>query len=120
MLLRALCVLLLLALPFRAGELRLMMVEEAGCAWCARWNAEIAPAYPRSSEGQVAPLFRVDLKAPLTEGVIIDRPASFTPTFILLSDGTETGRIEGYPGADFFWPMLDALIRSAQVPANRE
>ena len=24
----------------------LVMVEEHGCPWCARWNAEIGPVYP--------------------------------------------------------------------------
>lgn len=120
MLLRALAISLLLAPSLGAGELRLMMVEQAGCAWCARWNAEIGPAYPRSDEGRAAPLLRVDLHGPLPEGVKILRPASFTPTFIVLDDGAETGRIEGYPGADFFWPMLDALLTTAILPAAAE
>ena len=37
------------ALPARAAEL--VMMEQPGCVWCARFNAEIAPAYPKTDEG---------------------------------------------------------------------
>ena len=37
----------LLALPTLA-ETRLIMAEEEGCVWCARWNEEIAPIYPKT------------------------------------------------------------------------
>jgi hypothetical protein len=110
----ALLVALALATPALA-EVRLMMVEEAGCVWCARWNAEVGDAYALTSEGRIAPLLRADRNAGPPEGVTLDRPAVFTPTFVLLNDGAEVGRIEGYPGEDFFWPMLDSLI--ASLPA---
>ncbi|MGD9864851.1 MAG: hypothetical protein AB7S99_16750 [Pseudodonghicola sp.] len=98
---------LTLAGPAVAAEL--VMVEQVGCAWCARWNAEIAPAYPKTSEGKFAPLRRVDLRA-LPEDLELARRVSFTPTFLLVEDGREIARMEGYPGEDFFWPMLDQLL----------
>ncbi len=107
----------LLALPpaAMAADLRLIMVEQPGCVWCARWNAEIAPAYPKTAEGAAAPLTRIDLHDPLPEDMRFARPARFTPTFVLLSDGAELGRIEGYPGDDFFWPLLGELLAAAGV-----
>ncbi|MFD2175851.1 hypothetical protein [Rhodobacter lacus] len=120
MLLRALILWGIAALPLWAGELQLLMVEKPGCPWCARWEEEVGRGYARSDEGQAAPLMRVRLHAALPEPVALARAVSFTPTFILLDDGREIGRIEGYPGADFFWPMLDALIVLAQTPAGRE
>ncbi|MBL3206218.1 thioredoxin family protein, partial [Klebsiella pneumoniae] len=35
----------------------------------------------------------------------------YTPTFILVDGGREIGRIEGYPGADFFWGLLERLAQ---------
>lgn len=105
--------------PLLAGELRLLMFEQPGCVWCARWDAEIGPIYPKTSEAQAAPLTRLQLHAPLPDGVSLTRPARFTPTFVLIEDGTELGRIEGYPGEDFFWPMLDELLaRADSAPAG--
>jgi len=50
----------LMPLPALAADL--IMVEQAGCHWCARWNADIAHIYPKTEEGQRAPLRRVDLR----------------------------------------------------------
>ncbi|MEM6489214.1 MAG: hypothetical protein AAF677_13280 [Pseudomonadota bacterium] len=90
---------------------RLLMLDQAWCAWCERWDAEIAPAYPLTSEGRAAPLVRHDIWDPLPEGVRLARPARYTPTFVLLCGGRELGRIEGYPGDDFFWGLLSRLLQ---------
>lgn len=98
------------------AEMALLMIEQAGCVYCAQWDREIGPIYPRTDEGRAAPLRRHDLRAPTPAGVALDRPALFTPTFILLDDGREVGRIEGYPGEDFFWGLLGALLKQAARP----
>lgn len=92
-----------------AAAAELVMVEQAGCAWCARWNEEIAPAYPQTDEGEFAPLRRVDLHK-MPDDLKIARRVTFTPTFLLVEDGREIARMEGYPGEDFFWPLLDQLL----------
>ncbi|MCP1168013.1 thioredoxin domain-containing protein [Limimaricola litoreus] len=103
------------AAPLRA-ELELVMAEEAGCPWCARWTAEIGPVYPKTDEGRAAPLRRIDIRD-LPGDLDLDRRVVFTPTFLLVDDGTEIGRIEGYPGEDFFWGLLGRLIEEASVTA---
>ncbi|MDJ1006253.1 MAG: hypothetical protein QNJ13_00385 [Paracoccaceae bacterium] len=92
-----------------AGQAALYMAEEAGCLWCARWNAEIGPIYPKTGEGRAAPLVRYDLNAD-DPGIEFARRVHYTPTFILVEDGRELGRIEGYPGEDFFWGLLGMLM----------
>jgi len=100
--------LMLSALPVAAAEL--VMVEEAGCIWCARWNAEIAPAYPKTAEGKFAPLRRVDIRD-MPDDLEVERKVRFTPTFLVVEDNRELARMEGYPGEDFFWPLLAQLLR---------
>lgn len=96
-----------------AAELRLLMFEQPGCIYCAQWNADVSSEYPLTDEGRAAPLERVELRAPLAEGITLVSPPVFTPTFVLLRDGAEVGRIEGYPGEDFFWGLLGGLIAQA-------
>jgi hypothetical protein len=91
--------------------LTLVMMEEVGCRWCATWNAEIGPIYPKTAEGQAAPLTRLDVHDPLPAGLTLKRAAFYTPTFILVRDGTELARIEGYPGEDFFWGLLGVMLK---------
>lgn len=97
-----------------AGQLELLMFEREGCSYCKRWNEEIGPAYPRTPEGAAAPLRRLDIKAPLPEGITLTgRPPAFTPTFVLIEDGREVARIEGYAGDEFFWVLLDRMLAEA-------
>ena len=94
--------------PALAAEL--LMFELQGCPWCRLWRSEVGPAYPKSVEGQRAPLRTVDIKGPPPEGVVLEKPVTSAPTFVLVEDGREVGRITGYPGADFFWALLEDLI----------
>ncbi len=99
-----------------AAETRLMMVEQPGCIWCARWQEEVGPVYPLTEEGKRAPILVQQLRDDLPEGVTVDRPFTFTPTFVLLVDGVEQARIEGYPGEDFFWGLLGRMLDEAPQP----
>ncbi len=101
-----------------SAEVRLMMVESDSCPWCARWHKQIGPAYPNSSEGKIAPLLPQDIHDPMPEGVELVSEPQFTPTFILLVDGKEVNRLEGYPGPDFFWGLLDKML--AELPADAD
>ncbi|WP_323770404.1 thioredoxin family protein [Antarctobacter sp.] len=93
-----------------ASDYRLIMVEQPGCAYCAAWDDQIAPAYPHTDEGQFAPLERADLHMGPPEGVTYARRVNFTPTFILVKGGEEIARMEGYVGEDFFWPLYARLL----------
>lgn len=97
------------------ADAQLLMVEERGCIWCARWNEEIAPIYPKTEIGKAAPLQRININAAPPEGLTFERSFRFTPTFVLIEDGTELFRIEGYPGEDFFWGMLEKMMTDADL-----
>jgi thioredoxin-related protein len=97
------------------SEMTLLLAEEDGCMWCARWDSEISGIYPKTQEGVAAPLQRVDIHESLPDGITLKRPLYYTPTFVLLDNGQEVGRIEGYPGEDFFWGLLGVMLRDAGV-----
>lgn len=115
---------LALGLPARpAAATELVMVEQVGCQYCARWNEEIAPIYPKTPEGSYAPLRRVDLHGPELAELGLDRRVVFTPTFVLIDEnGREMARLEGYPGEDFFWGLLTKMLHErtdfAEQPAS--
>ncbi|MEL7115906.1 MAG: hypothetical protein AAGP08_09990 [Pseudomonadota bacterium] len=96
------------------AETRLLMAEEPGCYWCAQWNEAIGPIYPKTAEGAVAPLERYDILHPPAD-VAFARSVNFTPTFVLVRDGVELSRIEGYPGEDFFWGLLGMMLDKAGI-----
>ncbi|ARE41563.1 Regulatory protein SoxS [Rhodovulum sp. P5] len=75
------------------------------------WNNEIGPIWPKTTEGEVAPLRKFDLKARLPKDVSLVSKPQFTPTFVLLRDGVEVDRLEGYPGEDFFWGLIGNMLK---------
>jgi hypothetical protein len=101
-----------------SAETRLLMAEEPGCMWCARWNEDIAHIYSKTEEGRAAPLQRFDIREGAPDDVTLDRKVQFTPTFVLVHNGVEAGRIEGYPGEDFFWGLLGRLLVRAGIDTN--
>ena len=96
------------------AETTLLMAEERGCYWCAKWTEEVGPIYPKTALGQTAPLVRYDRHDDAPD-VKLATAVRFTPTFILAKDGNEVGRIEGYPGEDFFWGLLKTLFARADI-----
>ena len=116
--------LVLLSTPTQASDqpvsgAYLLMAEEDGCYWCARWNEEIGPIYPKTAEGRALPLQRYDLHSE-TPDVVFTRSVHFTPTFILVQDGREVARIEGYPGEDFFWGLLGTMMQQAGMTLEQQ
>jgi hypothetical protein len=89
----------------------LVMFEQAGCAWCETFDREIAPIYPKTTEGQRAPLRRVNIDYPLPADLGFIAIERLAPLFVLVDKGREVGRIRGYPGEDHFWGLLGALIK---------
>ena len=100
-----------------ASGAELLMFEERGCVWCRRWDAEVGVAYPKTLEGRRAPLHRIDIHAARPPDLALSAPVRATPTFVLVEDGREIGRITGYPGADFFWGMLEGLMAKLEPEA---
>jgi len=98
------------------AEAALLMAEEPGCVYCAQWNEQIGPIYGKTGEGAAAPLRRVDITGPLPDDITLTRSINFTPTFVLLIDGTEAMRIEGYPGEDFFWGLVGMMLDEHNIP----
>ena len=116
---------LLLLLPLLPGTVRadlsslLLMIRQDGCIYCRQWEAEVAPAYATSPQGRAAPLRRIDINGPYPDGLALDRQPYVTPTFILIRNGQEMGRIEGYPGQKNFWRFLDRIMAAdAPQPAG--
>lgn len=100
-----------LLIAFPAAAIELVMVEQEGCVYCEQWDEDISGYYGKTDEGKFAPLRRVDILA-IPDDLSVARRVIYTPTFLIVDDGKELARLEGYPGPDFFWPMLDKLLKA--------
>lgn len=97
------------ALAPDASARELLMFERKGCAYCLKFDHDVAPIYEKTDEGQRAPLRRVDLSAGTPGDVVLAAPVRFTPTFVLVDEGREVGRITGYASDEAFWGLLGSM-----------
>ena len=104
--------------PAATHSAELVMIESDSCEWCEIWHQEIGPIYPKTAEGRLAPLRRIDIADAIPKDLTNLRPASFTPTFILMENGKEVSRILGYPGEDFFWGLLEEALKKIGFKPN--
>jgi hypothetical protein len=101
----------------QAAELH--MYRRVGCPWCQAWDRDVGPIYGKTEIGRRAPLRKIDLDG-VHPKVSLKGPIIYTPTFVLVEDAREIGRIEGYPGDAFFWGLLERLVErlSLQAPGK--
>ena len=93
-----------------SAETTLVMVEQDGCVYCQRWHSEVGEIYPLTDFAASAPLRIVDLRD-LPDDLTFETRVVFTPTFVLVEDGQEIARAEGYVGDELFWMHMELLSR---------
>jgi thioredoxin-related protein len=99
-----------------AQAAELVMFEQAGCVYCQRWDRDVGAVYDRTDEAKALPLRRVDIQNQKASGITLAMPIRYTPTFVVVDNGREIGRITGYSNDEAFWGLLDAL--AAKLPAQ--
>lgn len=94
----------------------ILVLEQPGCPYCAKFEKEIAPIWEKTDEGKRASLRRVDITKDWPDDLASIKHDRLTPTFVLVDDGKELGRLRGYPGDQYFWFLIDQLLD--KLPAD--
>ncbi len=93
-----------------ANAAELVVFGSARCPYCIAFEREIGRDYSKSAEAGQAPLRRVNLDARRPADLSRIKGVEGTPTFVLVHEGREVGRIDGYPGKRLFYPELRRLL----------
>ncbi len=96
--------------PGSMNAANLIMFDSPVCEWCEIWEDEVGIVYHKTDEARVAPLRRISIHDPRADDFGNIRPVIYTPTFVLMENDHEIGRITGYPGEAHFWSLLEVLI----------
>jgi len=94
-----------------ASAAELIYVEWKDCGYCKIFNRQMAGAYASSAIGKKIPLRRVDiLRRWPADLKRVSRP-TYTPVFILVENGSEVGRFDGYTSPQGFVRNLRRLLQ---------
>ena len=99
-------------------DIQLIMFDQPFCEYCELWEEQVGVTYPKTVEGKFAPLKRVHISKSYKDYKI--RGVVYTPTFVVIEDGREIGRLVGYINEDFFWTMLAPLLKKVGFGTTQE
>ncbi len=86
------------------------MITSDTCSWCEAFENEVGGIYYKTKEAQKLPLQRHNFYDQFPDYLSHITPATMTPTFIIIFEGSEKGRIIGYPGSELFWWRLSEFF----------
>ena len=98
----------------------LLMVTSPTCSWCKLWDKEVGVIYKRTDSGTLAPIQRLNITSFKKKSFEVMRPVTYTPTFILVRNWREVGRITGYSGEEHFWGLLNKLLQKLPNSAGQK
>ena len=89
-----------------AADSRLIMVTSDYCPSCQAWELDVGKVYDKSPYATTLPLTRVEIGSKMPGGATFQKPVVGTPTFLIIHNGQEIGRQNGYFDAEMFWWWL--------------
>ena len=102
--------------PMTSDAAELLVFGRDGCVWCQRWDRDVGSSYGKTDEARVLPLRHVNIDRPTASGVALVSPVRYTPTFVVVDNGREIGRITGYVNDDAFWGLLSTFVSKIESP----
>ena len=88
----------------------LIAFEAPGCNYCPIFRRDVVPSYAATRAGKTAPLRFIDVNDRAADQLQLSGPVTMVPTVVLVRDGVEIGRINGYFGRENMHRMLDTLL----------
>lgn len=98
------------AMPGHGQAAELVYFTSEACPVCARWDEEVGTDYHKTDESRTLPLRTVSIHDDKPQDLAFVKGITYTPTFVIVEDGKEVGRMVGYISDYFFWGKLDTYI----------
>jgi thioredoxin-related protein len=99
--------------PPKASNLQLVIMEAPGCTYCGIFRRDVLPSYEASERGKVLPVRFLDVNDAGASDLDLQSPVDIVPTFIVVKDKKEVGRIPGYVGPENFYHGINHLMSTA-------
>lgn len=95
------------------GNLQLVVMEAEGCIYCTLFRRDVLPSYQVSERGKDMPVRFLDVNDVPKTGIELHSPIDILPTFVIIKDNRELGRIPGYVGPEDFFHSINYLLSSS-------
>lgn len=99
--------------PSKEETMELVVMEAPGCVYCTLFRRDVLPSYSASQQAKDVPIRFVDLNDEAATSLGLDGPIDVVPTFVIMKNNHEVGRIPGYMGPEFFFHSINYIISGA-------
>lgn len=96
------------------SPLQLYVIEAPGCTYCGVFRDDIAPAYVTSERGKELPLNYLDINDLPGTKLTLAAPVDIVPTFVVVKNNTEVGRVSGFVSAEDFYQSVKYILGTAK------
>jgi len=101
--------------PSIAGAAELVYFYSETCPTCEQWDEEVGSLYDKTIEAKRLDLRRLSIHDDPPADLSFIKGVIYTPTFVVVKDGQEVGRMVGYIADYFFWERMGKLIKRLDV-----
>lgn len=91
------------------AQLELVVIEAPGCDYCDVFRRDVLPTYEASEQGRDVPIRFVDINDVAASEVGLSSSVDIVPTFVVLKNNQEIGRIPGYTGPEVLFQAIKHL-----------
>lgn len=98
--------------PAARSHVELIVMEADGCIYCGLFRRDVLPVFEASARGKTMPVRFLDINDIEKTPLKLQRPIDMLPTFVVVVDGAEIGRIPGYVGREDFFHSINYVLSS--------
>lgn len=95
-----------------APRTEVIVFEIGGCKYCSAFRDNLAARYLASTTNQAAPMRFVDVGRLDPQSFHLRSDINTVPTIVLMQDGREIDRVEGYPLPEMLFGMVKSRVGS--------
>jgi thioredoxin-related protein len=93
--------------------MELLIFEHPQCSYCEVFRRDVLPKYRIAARVSAPPLRFIDLTKDDVDNLGLSSRITVVPTAVVVREGREAGRIEGYWGSANFLRMLAYILDGA-------
>lgn len=93
-----------------SADAELIVIEVEGCVYCKVFRRDVLPGYLASQRSKEVPIRFIDYNTQAAADLPLNGPVTIVPTFVMMKDNREVGRLPGYVGRNEFFKAVTHML----------
>lgn len=99
--------------PYIEPRVEMIVIEAKNCIYCKLFRRDVLPGFRSSKHADEVSIRFLDINELEDKSLQLQHEVQIVPTFVVVSDNREIGRIPGYIGPTDFYYAIGRVIERA-------